>query len=101
MVHSGRPLDLPNEDDPVLRNEGVGIVMSPVITVAWRSSGECWKAVSSRIVYAPLNFQHCGYSRERSSRNIYLSVVSVYAPTYHAPLDQKDAFYDDLSCTIN
>ena len=53
MVHSGRPL--PNEDDPVLRNEGVGIMMSPVMAVAWRNSGRCWKAVSSRIVYAHLN----------------------------------------------
>jgi len=52
MIHSGRPLR--NGDDPVLRNEGVGVVMNPVVTAAWRDSGECWKVISSRIVYALL-----------------------------------------------
>jgi len=42
MVHSGKPL--PSEDDSGLRN--------PVVAAALRDSGECWKAVSSRIVYA-------------------------------------------------
>ena len=50
MVHSGKPL--PSGDDLVLRNKGVGILMNPVVAAAWRDSGECWKAVSSRIVYA-------------------------------------------------
>ena len=50
MVHSGKPL--PSGDDPVLRNKGVGILMNPVVAAAWRDFGECWKAVSSRIVYA-------------------------------------------------
>ena len=35
------------------------------------------------------------------SRDTYLSVVSVYAPTYNLLQEQKDVFYDDLCCTIN
>ena len=35
------------------------------------------------------------------SKDTYLSVVSVYAPTYNSPQEQKDVFYDDLCCTIN
>ena len=50
MVYSGRPL--PGVDDPVMRNEVIGIVTSPAIAAAWRSSGECWRALSSRIMYA-------------------------------------------------
>ena len=58
MVHSGRPL--PTGNDPALRNEGVGIVMSSAEATAWRNSGECWGAVSSRIVYAWLKLEHRG-----------------------------------------
>ena len=50
MVHSGRPL--PGMDDPVMRNEVIGIVISPAIAAAWRSSGKCCRAISSRIVHA-------------------------------------------------
>jgi len=32
--------------------------------------------------------------------DIYLSVLSVYALTYHSPQEQKDVFYDDLCSTI-
>ena len=38
MVHSGQPV--PGESDPVIRNEGVGIIMSPYVAAAWRKSGE-------------------------------------------------------------
>ena len=44
MVHSGRPLL--TGDDPALRNEGVGIVMSSAVAMVWRNSGECWRAVA-------------------------------------------------------
>ena len=33
MVHSGRPV--PGESDLVIRNEGVGIIMSPSVAAAW------------------------------------------------------------------
>ena len=88
MVHSGRPV--PTGDDPALRNEGVGIVMSSTVATAWRSSGECWRAISSRIVYAQLKLEHRG--GRRMSRDTYLSVVSAYAPTYNSPQKQKDVF---------
>ena len=97
MVHSGRPL--PTGDDPALRNEGVGIVMSSAVATAWRNSDECWRAVSSRIVCARLKLEHRG--GRKMIRDTYLSVVSVYAPTYNSPQEQKDVFYDDLCCTIN
>ena len=97
MVHSGRTL--PTGDDPALRNEGVGIVMSSAVAMAWRNSGGCWRAVSSRIVCAQLKLEHHG--GKRMGRNTYLSVVSVYAPTYNSPQEHKDVFYDDLCCTIN
>ena len=98
MVHSGRPL--PTGDDPALRNDGAaGIVMSSAVAMAWRNSGECWRAVSFRIVYARLKLEHHG--GRRMSRDTYLSVVSVYAPTYNSPQVQKDVFYDDLCCTCN
>ena len=99
MVHSGRPLPIGN--DSVLRNEAVGIVMNPVVAAAWRDSGECWKAISSRIVYAPMKLQCSKHHRRRGKQEVYLSVVSVYAPTYHSLQDQKDLFYDDLCCLIN
>jgi len=95
MVHSGR--SLPNGNDPVIRNEGVGILMK---AAAWRDSGECWEAIGSRIVYARAKLQCSKYHRRRRGRqDVYLSVVSVYAPTYHLP--QEDMFYDDLCCLIN
>jgi len=74
MIHSGRLL--PRGDDPVLRNKGVGIVMNPVVAAAWRDSGERWKAKSSRIVYAPVQYV---------PQDVYVFVVSVYASTYHSP----------------
>jgi len=94
MIHSGRPL--PSGDDPVLRNEGVGIVMN-LVAAAWRDSGECWKAISSRIVYAHVKLQCSKFHRgRRGKQDVYLSVVSVHAPTYHSPQEQKDMFYDVL-----
>ena len=48
VVHSGRPV--PAADGAVLHREGVGIVLNPVMTMAWRNAGEVWNAVSSRIV---------------------------------------------------
>ena len=55
MVHSGRPLT--TGDDPVLRNEGGGIMMNLVVAAGWRDSGECRKAISSRIVYTQMELQ--------------------------------------------
>ena len=50
FLHSGRRL--PNCDGPARRNEGVGIMLNPGMTEAWRRAGEQWTAVSSRLVVA-------------------------------------------------
>ena len=34
----------------VQRNEGVGILLNPTMAAPGRSSGKCWRAISSRIV---------------------------------------------------
>ena len=74
FLHSGRPL-LANGEDAA-RNEGVGIMLNPKATAAWRDAGELWKAASSRIVTARLKWvgkgqRRCGGSRETS--NMFLS----------------------------
>ena len=45
---------MPGESDLIIRNEGVGIIMSPNVAAAWRKSGENWRAISSRIVCATM-----------------------------------------------
>ena len=93
VVRSRRPL--PTADDPVLKHEGAGIMMNPVVAAAWGDCEECWKANSSRL---------CILKRKSSRRgkwDVYLSVVSVYAPTYHSLQEQNDMLYDDLCCFIN
>ena len=70
ILHSGRPVP---EESPLLRNEGVGIVLNPAMTTAWREAGEEWKAVSSRVIKARMKIstrqsddasvptRHCGW----------------------------------------
>ena len=40
------------ESQTAEQNEGVGIILDPQMTTAWKEAGEIWKAVSSRIVTA-------------------------------------------------
>ena len=95
IIHSGRPI--PGNDERVERNEGVGIVLDPKMSIAWRSSGEVWKAVSSRIVSARLKFE----SNRGVTSPTYATIVSIYAPTHRAPQESKDIFYSDLQSTID
>ena len=92
ILHSGR--QLPQEGEPVKRGEGVGIVMGPEATKAWRDGGEQWEAVSSRIVSARLRLSG-------GKKPQHLSMVSVYAPTFHSPQQDKDDFYADLQRVID
>ena len=48
ILHSGCPI--PGESQTAERNEGVGIVLDPQMTTAWKEADEIWKAVGSRIV---------------------------------------------------
>ena len=57
-------------------------------TAAWKNTGECCEAVSSRIVTARLRIAHQGQRQRGGSRwtsSRYLSLVSIYAPTAKAP----------------
>ncbi len=81
ILHSGR--SVPVGDEAVERNDGVGIVLDPVMAQIWKDSGEVWKPVSSHIVYARLELPVTS-----TSRQVALSVVSVYAPTSNKPGDE-------------
>ena len=95
ILHSGRPV--PSES-PLIRNEGVGIVLDPVLTAAWREEGETWKAVSPRVVSARLKIMNKLPNRRTPT---FVTVVSMYAPTFRATPDEKEAFYSDLQSTLN
>ena len=94
----------PGDGEPLIRNEGVGIVFDQHATAAWKNAGEPWEAVSSRIVTARLQIaqrghRRCGGSRWTSSR--FLSLISAYAPTAKAPPGVKAKFVDDFQCTLD
>ena len=85
FLHSGHPS--PIVGDRGLRNEGVGIALDAKATAAWKEAGESWEAVSSRIVTARLLLAKTGQRKpggSRESKNNYMTVVSVYAPTARA-----------------
>ena len=50
-----------------------------------------WRAISSRILCAKIKLR-----QNRSRREVFVSVISVYAPIYISPQEQKDKFYYDL-----
>ena len=105
FLHSGRPL--PSDDGSAataMRNEGVGIALDGRATAAWDEAGEAWEVVSSRIVTAQLKAASVGQRRpggSRETRNIYISIVSVYAPTAKAPPTIMQKFMDDLQDTVD
>eukprot|EP00117_Sycon_ciliatum_P039014 scpid35652/ scgid3339/ Craniofacial development protein 2; p97 bucentaur protein len=103
FLHSGRRL--PNGDGPARRNEGVGIMLNPGMTEAWRRAGEQWTAVSSRLVVARLKLAEAGELRvhgEWQRRNdLYVTVVSAYAPTSKATAPVKDHFFTDLQRVVD
>ncbi len=64
--------------------------MSPDALRAWIERGE-WKSISPRMVSAKLAM----------AESKYLHLVSVYAPTFHAPEQEKIEFYNDLQAVID
>ena len=54
VLHSGRSTS--GAGDVVARREGVGIVLDRRVTAAWRSAGELWKPVSSRVIMVRLKW---------------------------------------------
>jgi len=101
FLHSGRPVPAVNE--PARRNEGVGIWMNKAMTVAWNNGGQQWKAVSSRIVWARFLLCSAGQSFGGKARrsSVFLSVVSVYAPTSKATPAVKENFFHDLQSLLD
>ena len=102
LLHSGRPL--PHGEEPAVRKEGVGIALDERATSAWREAGEKWKAVSSRIVTARLKLTSVGQRRaggSRETRNMYLTVISAYAPTARAPPAIAQEFINDLQDVLD
>ena len=102
LLHSGR--SLPEEGDPQVRNEGVGILLDKDATAAWKDAGESWDAISSRVVKARLKVARSGQRRPGGSRmtsDIYMSVVSAYAPTAKAPPGVKAKFFEELQDGLN
>lgn len=98
VVHSGRPV--PAAGDVAQRGEGVGIVLDPVLSEAWRNGGEVWNPVSSRIVTLRLLLSE-NEVPGLGSRPFYLSLISVYAPTHRSCPDVKNEFYNDLQASLD
>ena len=71
----------------MVRSEKVGIALDERATKEWKEAGEVWSVVSSNIVTATLKVTSAGQrkpGRSRATKNIYIPVVSVYAPTAKA-----------------
>ena len=63
------------------------------MAAAWRNSGECWRAISSRIVSICIQLHGCNSKSVKKQRDkIYLTVICVYTPTFHSPQECKDEF---------
>ena len=101
FLHLGHTL--PDDGEPLIRNEGVDIVLDQRATAAWKNAGECWKVISSRIVTARWRIAQRGQRQRSGSRwtsSRCLSLVSMYAPMAKAPLGVKAGFIDDLQSTL-
>ena len=83
----------------IKRNEGVGIVLDPRMSEAWRGTGGVWKAVSSRIVLARLKLEgQCG---EHTTTPCYVSIISVYAPTHRSSHILGKSLSSELEAAIS
>ena len=101
FLHSGRAV--PAEGEPARRNEGVGIWLDADMADAWRDGGEQWRAVSSRIVLARTLLCSAGdsFGGEKRHSSLFMSVVSIYAPTSRASSAVKEKFFHDLQTVLD
>ena len=101
FLHSGK--EVPPANTQCFRNEGVGIFLDEDSTAAWKAGGGVWKAVSSHIVTARLKFGTSGTRMRdlRSKSGGFMSVISVYAPTYRTSDSTRKVFYDSLQDTLD
>ena len=80
------------------------IALDAKATAAWKDAGESWEAVSSRIVIARLLLAKTGQRKlggSRESKNKYMTVVSVHAPTERAPQGAKQKVSADLQDVLD
>ena len=93
FLHSGRPSS--SSDEVTQHGEGVGIALSPAGVDTWHAAGDAWCAVSSRIVTAWLKLALAVLRQAGSTRysfDLFLTVISVYAPTFREPRRIKEMF---------
>ena len=82
----------------------MGIVLDEEATAAWKEAGESWEAVSSRIITMRMKLARASQRKPgggRETSNIFVTVISVYAPTARAPLRVAQKFMEDLQETID
>ena len=92
VLSSGRPTPVDGEN--FRRGEGVAIVVRGRALVAWRAGGCQWKALSSRLGMASLQFAR------RDGKPLFIHVVVCYAPTFGSPRSAKDVFLAQLQATL-
>ena len=101
-MHSG--CSFLDNDSPMVQNEGVGIVIDHEMIAAYREAGKAWEAVSSKIVCTRLKLVGEGVGRSLDRRRnipVYVTVVSAYAPTFRASVEQKEQFFSHLQAKLN
>ena len=97
LLHSGRTL--PDETDPQVRNEGVGILLNRHATMAWKNAGETWEAVSSRVVTARLKVVGRGRAvNDLTILNTWFEKPQVHLATWKHPAT-KQAHMTDFVLT--
>ena len=97
LLYSGRPT--PDVlTGRISRGEGVGIVLNKKATAAWRAGGEEWRAVSSRLVMARLKWKN---ESRRRSKESFLTIICVYAPTARAHASVKSRFAEQLKDALD
>ena len=76
FLHYGKSKDQPKQ-------EGVAIVLKTTL----RSSVVSWKGINSRIMRMQIKL----------AKSCHATVIRIYAPTFKRPIEERTAFYDQLS----
>ena len=81
-------------------------MLDPTMTVAWMNVGEEWSVVTSRIVTARLKLEQQRVTKSTRQANntgtaVYVTIVSMYAPTHGTTQEKKEEFYDDLKTALD
>ena len=87
MLHSGRPV--PSDGEATERNEGVGIALDPIMTVALRHYMET-SLFETDISSMKLN------RASGRSLPVYVTIISANAPTNRLTQEKKYEFYARL-----